>query len=140
MPTLSSPVPRIALALAMASGLFLTAHPVCAAELSGRWQGYWSSDSTGHRGPLRCTLTRLDETSYQADFSGRFFKLIPFRYSIVLTVISDDGHTVQLSGSHYLGRRLGTFTYFAQATCDEFVASYESCKDCGQFVLSRCCW
>jgi hypothetical protein len=140
MLTLSTPVPRISFALATVIGFFLTAHPVFATDLSGHWQGNWSSDSTGHRGPLRCTLTRLDETTYQADFSGRFFKLIPFRYSVVLTVTSDDGHTVHLSGSHVLGRRLGTFTYTAQATCDEFVANYESCKDCGQFILSRCCW
>jgi hypothetical protein len=140
MPTLPVVLPRRSIALAAAIGWIMISHPAAATDLSGHWRGHWSSDSTGHKGPLRCTLTRLDESSYQADFSGRFFKLIPFRYSVVLTITSDDGHTVQLTGSHDLGRRFGTFTYVAEATCDEFVANYSSCKDCGQFVLSRLCW
>lgn len=110
-----------------------------AADLSGAWSGSWSSDSTGHRGPLRCTLTQVGDGSYRADFAGRFFKLIPFRYSVVLQVVADDGQTVQLSGSHHLGRRFGTFTYTAYATCNEFIANYSSCRDSGQFQLSRCC-
>jgi hypothetical protein len=113
-------------------------HSIQAADLSGAWSGYWQSESTGHRGPLRCTLTRLDNGAYRADFSGRFFKVLPFRYSVDLDVIQD-GDTVILSGQHRLGRRLGDFYYHAEATGDEFVANYSSCKDQGQFVLTRCC-
>lgn len=110
----------------------------CAVDLSGSWSGYWISDSTGHRGPLRCNLTLLNDGSYQASFSGRFFKVIPFRYSVNLDVIQD-GDTVTLVGDQVLGRRLGTFHYDAEATCQDFVASYSSCKDQGRFVLTRCC-
>lgn len=116
----------------------LATDQVQAVDLSGQWRGYWVSNSTGHRGPLRCTLTRLDGSTYRASFSGRFFKIIPFRYSIELNAI-DLGDHVQLSGSHHLGRRHGTFYYSANATCDEFIANFESCKDSGQFVLTRCC-
>ena len=107
-------------------------------DLSGSWSGYWASDSTGHRGPLRCTLTRIDSSTYRADFSGRFLKIVPFRYSVNLAVIQD-GDTVILSGTHTLGRRLGDFTYQAEATSEDFVANYSSCKDQGRFVLTRCC-
>jgi hypothetical protein len=108
-----------------------------AADLSGSWSGYWTSDNTGHRGPLRCTMVQLSDGSYEAHFSGRFFKVLPFRYSVVLNVIQD-GDTVLLAGDHQLGRR-GNFHYDAEASCQDFVASYSSCKDAGQFVLSRCC-
>src|SRR5689334_8344899 len=86
--------------------------PADAADLSGQWQGSWQSDGTGHRGPLRCTFTKLDDSSYQANFSGRFFRIIPFRYSVVLSAVEENG-TTYLTGSHYLGRRYGTFTYTA---------------------------
>jgi hypothetical protein len=113
--------------------------PAGAADLTGQWSGSWNSFNTRHKGPLRCTLTKLDESSYQADFTGRFFKLIPFNYSVTLYV-EQDGDTVTLSGQNYLGRRFGTFYYSAEADESCFTASYSSCKDCGQFLLSRCCW
>ncbi len=108
-----------------------------AADLSGSWSGYWESDSTGHRGPLRCTLTKLDNGAYRANFSGRFFKIVPFRYSVDLDVVQD-GDTVSLAGEQRLGRRLGDFHYNAEATCQDFIANYSSCKDNGRFVLTRC--
>ena len=109
-----------------------------ATDLSGTWAGRWESFNTGHNGPLRCTLVKLDETSYQANFNGRFFKIIPFRYSVTLYV-EQDGDVVTLSGQNYLGRRFGTFYYTAEADETSFTASYNSSKDCGQFVLSRRC-
>ncbi len=64
--------------------IFSSVHVSPAADLSGEWQGRWESFPTGHKGPLRATFTRLDEHSYRADFSGRFWMLLPFRYSVVL--------------------------------------------------------
>jgi len=42
-----------------------------ATDLSGQLAGRWNSFNTGHTGPLRCRLTKLDETRYQADFRAR---------------------------------------------------------------------
>lgn len=109
-----------------------------ATDLSGVWSGSWNSFSTGHHGPLRCTMTKIDETSYHANFSGRFALIVPFRYSITLYV-EQDGEVVTLSGQHYLGRRFGTFYYTAEADSESFTANYSSKKDCGQFLMSRCC-
>lgn len=108
-----------------------------ASDLSGHWTGTWQSDTTGHHGPLRCTLTRIDDSHYRADFAGRFFKILPFRYSVDLEVMQE-GDLVLLAGDHTLGRRLGVFHYDAEATCTDFVATYSSCKDQGTFTLSRC--
>ena len=126
------------LVLLFCGAICLNCASASAADLSGSWSGYWISDTTGHRGPLRCTLTLLDDGSYRANFSGRFFKVVPFRYSMDLSVIQD-GDTVILAGQHRLGRRLGDFQYQAEATSQDFVANYSSCKDSGRFVLTRCC-
>lgn len=114
------------------------ASEAAAADLSGTWSGRWDSLSTGHTGPLRATFSRLNDSQYQVDFTGRFFKLIPFRYSVVLNAI-DEGETVRLSGDNYLGRRYGWFHYDAVVIGDCFTADYTSCKDDGQFRLTRCC-
>lgn len=123
--------------LAMMGGGLL-ANVAAAEDLSGGWSGQWESVSTGHKGPLRATFSRINETQYQVDFSGRFFKIIPFRYSVVLNAV-EEGDTVRLSGDSYLGRRYGWFHYEAVAAGDCFTANYSSCKDDGQFRLTRCC-
>ncbi|HUE72995.1 MAG TPA: hypothetical protein VMP01_19070, partial [Pirellulaceae bacterium] len=103
----------------------LTAAEVSAADLSGSWSGRWDSLSTGHTGPLNANFTRINESQYQVDFRGRFFKLIPFRYSVVLNVV-EEGETVRLSGDNYLGRRYGWFHYDAVVAGDCFTANYTS--------------
>ena len=114
-----------------------SARSALAVDLSGCWQGHWESCSTGHSGPLNATFCRVDATHYSVRFSGRFFKVVPFRYSVTLTVVADRGDSVTLAGSSYLGRLVGTFHYQANATNCSFVANYNSCQDQGKFVLSR---
>jgi hypothetical protein len=127
-----------ALAIALTA---LVTRPAAAVELTGHWSGYWKSCTTGHTGPLEATFCRINASQYRADFSGRFFKILPFRYSVTLDVIHEEGETVELAGSSYLGRLFGTFHYRAEATGCNFTADYASCKDSGQFVLCRsgCC-
>ena len=85
------------------------------------------------------TFCKLDETHYRVDFRGRFLKLLPFRYSVTLNVVSQTEDTVELAGSSYLGRVFGTFHYRATVRDNCFTANYSSCKDNGKFVLQRCC-
>ncbi|HEX3658530.1 MAG TPA: hypothetical protein VHV55_22250 [Pirellulales bacterium] len=110
-----------------------------AAELAGCWEGRWESCTSGHQGPLNAKFCKLDDTHYRVDFSGRFFKIFPFHYSVTLMVTGQDGDTLLLSGSSYLGRMFGTFHYSARATECSFVADYTSCKDRGRFILHRTC-
>lgn len=110
-----------------------------AVDLSGCWSGSWQSCTTGHKGPLKASFVRCNEKQYDVTFSGRFFKLFPFKYSVTLDVVEEDGDNVKLSGSSYLGRMFGTFTYSASASSADFRADYSSCKDQGYFQLSRCC-
>lgn len=123
-------------------GLLLAAcwlGPVAAAaavDLSGEWKGRWESCETGHQGPLKATFCKLDGSRYQVEFRGRFFKLLPFRYSVVLNVVQH-GDVVRLQGRQDLGRLFGTFCYDARADRCNFRADYRSADDHGVFRLER---
>lgn len=108
-----------------------------AGDLSGCWSGTWQSCVTSHRGPLSAEFVRLDANRYEVFFNGRFFKLLPFKYSVVMTATEDSG-VVTLSGSQYLGRMFGTFSFQASTTDGDFNANYSSCKDNGCFKMTRC--
>ena len=112
---------------------------VAAPNLSGCWTGSWCSTTNGHHGPMNASFCQIDGSHYQVQFNGRFFKLIPFNYTAVLTVTGYDNGRVLLSGSHRLGPILGTFSYNAWATDTQFVAAYCSSKDQGQFTMTRSC-
>jgi hypothetical protein len=110
-----------------------------AAELEGCWEGTWRSCVTGHKGVLRATITRCDDLHYRADFEGTFFKFLPFRYSIVLTV-TQPGDPVEFQGQQDLGRLAGgVYHYTGHATDCEFHAHYCAKKDEGLFVMRRVC-
>lgn len=113
------------------------ANQAWAVDLSGCWEGCWASNCTRHHGPMKATFTKCGESSYDVQFKGRFFAVVPFRYSVTLNVVEDNGDQVTLSGSHYLGRLFGTFSYTATATDCQFTANYDSCKDNGTFKLTK---
>ena len=108
-------------------------------DLSGCWSGRWSNCNNTHTGPLHATFCKCEGDSYRVNFHGRFFKLIPFRYSVVLNVTKREADKVYLAGESNLGKLFGTFTYTAEATNDHFDAHYSSCKYQGTFDLKRCC-
>ena len=128
--------PRLTIPLVVAF-LLTVATPARAVDLSGSWTGSWESTSTGHAGPLRATFRSCGEDRWAVDFSGRFFKLLPFRYSVTLRVVEDAGDRVTLAGTSWLGRLFGTFCYRADATACRFEAHYTSKKDTGIFRLER---
>ena len=108
-----------------------------AVDLTGCWEGSWSSQCTRHQGPLYATFERCDATRYRVHFRGRFFKIFPFRYTVVLQVVEETSDHVTLSGSQNLGRLFGTFTYSATATDCEFTSRYASSDDQGIFRLRK---
>ena len=126
----------LAVVAALLVSLALAA-PARAVDLSGSWCGTWSSTTTGHAGPLRAEFTPCGEGRWRVDFSGRFFKVFPFRYSVTLRVVEERGGEIVLAGSSWLGRLFGTFSYRAQATACDFEACYTSRKDRGAFHLER---
>jgi hypothetical protein len=111
--------------------------PPCGPDLSGRWSGCWVSDKNGHHGPLRANFRRVSDTCYRVTFNGRFWKIVPFVYSVNLAVTGASGDAVTLSGDTPVGPLIGTFHYDAVATPCHFEARFTSRNDSGRFVLSR---
>ena len=126
------PIPLIMATLLMANTVQAGQPP----DLSGKWSGHWESQGSGHKGPLHGTFRKTDETHYRVVFRGRFLKVLPFRYKADLDVVGYQDGKVLLSGSRKL-LFFGTFRYHAEATCEEFVATYETNNDHGVFIMKR---
>jgi hypothetical protein len=131
------PPPRILGGFSALAFLLLFSTASYAADLSGCWSGTWQSCTTPHNGPLWAEFVPCGANQYEVHFRGRFFKLLPFKYSVTMAAEERDG-VVYLTGSQYLGRMFGTFSFDATATDTCFSANYSSCEDHGQFQMSRC--
>ena len=106
-------------------------------NLTGNWSGSWKSDISGHEGPLKAKFTVSNETKIQARFTGRFFKLVPFRFNVTLDVVSQKDGVTKLQGKQDLGRALGVYHYDVIYKGDEFIANYKTDKDKGVFEVSK---
>lgn len=124
-----------ALATVLGLALFQTT-PSLAQDLTGPWCGSWNDCKSGHHGPLRGTFSKCDEQHYRVVFTGRFFKVIPFRFATTLDVTGQKDGKVLMSGQSRLGL-FGVFNYSAEATDANFTASYSSRRYEGQFLLKR---
>lgn len=105
--------------------------------LTGSWSGGWHSQSTGHKGPLRADIRPTGNGQYTATFTGKFFKVIPFRYQMQLNVVANDGTQIQLAGSKKLGPLMGYYSYQATVTGGNLLATYRTKRDRGTFTLRR---
>lgn len=105
-------------------------------DVSGRWSGYWVSDTNGHTGPLHARFTPKGDDAYRVTYRGRFAKVIPFRYATTMDVIGRDDGVVVLSAERSLGP-FGTFRTTATVTGTNFDATFTSRRDSGRFVLQK---
>lgn len=116
--------------------ILMAVESVHANNPAGRWRGQWSSQTTGHRGPLHARFRQLDANHYRVVFRGRFFKVIPFRYRIDMQVQGRDSQAIYFAGQKRLPLS-GTFQYQACATANDFVAKFKSPRDRGTFRLRK---
>lgn len=118
-------------------GVLLTSAAVSAGELDGRWpNGSWTDTNTGHEDVLRGRFRERRDGNYRVVFSGRFAKVIPFRFATTLKVVGHDGDKVIMAGeSRIMG--LMRFSYDAVADGSTFNAQYQSKRWSGDFNLSR---
>lgn len=105
-------------------------------DLSGKWSGYWISDTNGHRGPLHARFVLVDADTYRVTYRGRFALVIPFRYSTTMDVANTGDGAVLLTAEKRLGP-FGSFRTTATATGTNFDASFNSRRDSGRFVLQK---
>src|SRR5437660_39952 len=94
--------------------------------LDGRWHhGNWKDNNTGHEGPLRGRFREQKGGNYRVVFSGRFAKVVPFRFATTMNVVGHDGDKVFLAGeSSVFG--FGRFSYDAVADGNNFSSHYSS--------------
>jgi hypothetical protein len=104
---------------------------------AGCWNGSWCSNTNGHNGRLHARVRQIDGRTYKARFHGTFAGVVPFTYSVPMTVTGQaaDGRTY-LSGQSRLPL-FGQFCCQAEVTACDLTASYSSSKDAGQFVMQR---
>lgn len=106
-------------------------------DISGRWQGTWKSDSSGHNDKLRCVITKSDEQHYTARFHAKYKHILSFGYSVPL-VVTNEGSRRTFKGEADLGKLAGgRYTYKGSATPAEFNSRYDSKYDRGSFVMAR---
>jgi len=116
---------------------FLTPSIADASDPAGRWKGEWTSQSTGHRGPMRANIRQSQDGSYQARFSGRFAVVIPFTYKVQLHPRYDEFGNVHLSASKPLGPLLGSYTMHAISSGSTLQGSFNAAKDIGAIKMNR---
>ena len=105
-----------------------------AASPVGKWRGTWSSQSTGHRGPLKAHIRQVDHNTYRAVFVGRFAGVVPFAYPAKLERVS--GTCDQYTSSQRLPL-LGTYRMHATVSPHRFHAEFRGRKDRGTFDMRR---
>jgi hypothetical protein len=118
---------------------FLPLSTAQATDLTGNWSGHWDDTKSGHCGPLSATFCPCDADHYRVTFTGKFFKVIPFKYTVTLAVTGRDGDKVFLTGEQNLGPLFGSFSYTAEATATDFTAHFCARRYQGDFILKRCC-
>jgi hypothetical protein len=125
---------RIAL---IALGLLTAASIGRAGELDGRWQhGTWFDANTGHEDVLRARFRQKPDGTYRVVFSGRFAKVVPFRFATTLNVVGHDGDKVIMAGESRVAG-LMRFSYHAVGDEHNFNARYQSQRWTGEFNLRR---
>jgi hypothetical protein len=114
-----------------------TVSAIATPSLNGSWTGSWNSHTTGHQGPLSASIRPAADGTYQANFQGKFFKVIPFRYQMRLQVVASGDGFVELAGSKKLGPLMGYYSYRAVVQGDSFQATYNTKRDRGTFQMRR---
>lgn len=114
-----------------------SALPAGPTDVTGRWQGTWTSDS-GHSGGLRCVVSRVDPKTCRAHFDATYAGALHFGYVAMLTGDqAPDGYTY-FQGEADLGALAGgVYHYEGRADAREFASTYRSDGDRGVFRMTR---
>lgn len=100
------------------------------------YRGSWQSQSTGHQGPMRLRLTQKTDGTYNARFSGRFLKVVPFTYKVSMTSVCEEGCQKTLVATKRIPI-FGDFRTTANVSPTNLRAGYSAAKDRGTFTMKR---
>jgi hypothetical protein len=114
------------------------AHPSPADDISGCWEGSWSSGKNGHNGSLRCLMTKLDDAHYLTRYKATYWKLLRFGYAVKMRVEKPSPDNFKSEGEADLGWwGGGVYRYEGQITPINFYSTYKSDYDQGTFRMKR---
>ncbi len=106
-------------------------------ELDGKWRhGTWFDANTGHEDVLRARFREKADGNYRVVSTGRFARVVPFRFATTLNVVGHDGDKVIIAGESRIAGLIG-FSYHAVADEHTFNAQYQSRRWTGEFNLTR---
>ncbi|HEY0551552.1 MAG TPA: hypothetical protein VGF13_18250 [Verrucomicrobiae bacterium] len=113
-----------------------------ARDITGRWEGRWSSKSSGHENKMRALIARRDTNHYDVKFHAAYkvFKFIPVRfgYTVRMETKPSTNDSVAFRGSEDLGGLAGgVYTYEGHADATNFFSTYKSKYDRGVFEMKR---
>ena len=106
-------------------------------DITGRWEGTWRSDITGHHGKLRCLVAHLEGGDYQARYRAKYLRIMSFSYPVRLKVAAA-GDGFKFNGEADLGWYAGgLYQYEGRASATNFFSTYKSKDDHGSFQMTR---
>ena len=108
-------------------------------DITGRWQGHWTSEATGHHDALRCLVIKVDDNNYDAKFHAAYKRWITFRFGYTVRLeAAPSNNVIRFHGAENLGRLAGgLYTYDGFANPTNFFSRYKSKYDHGTFQMSR---
>ena len=105
-------------------------------EITGRWQGTWSSQQNGHTDKLRCLIVKQGDDVYQARFQAKYRKYLSFGYTVPLH--AKHVAVFQFEGEADLGWLAGGLYHYAgKASPTDFFSTYQCKRDHGVFQMTR---
>jgi len=105
--------------------------------LEGRWQGEWVSEANGHRGALRCLMTKARDGGYEAAFHATYARFLAVAYTVTLQGAAEGGKW-RLEGQADLGQLAGgVYHYKGDGDESAFDCAYRCAYDHGTFHLRR---
>ncbi len=103
----------------------------------GRWEGTWLSAANGHKGGLRCLITKEKLGKTQARVHATYACCFSFEYTVELQVYAKEGEH-RFEGFADLGWLAGgEYRYEGKISPAGFESTYASESDNGTFRMDR---
>lgn len=119
--------------------------PPKAGGVSGKWQGTWLSEATGHTGTLRCVVSGpLEDGKLSTKGDHSFFyratwkSILSGSYKAIHNVKKQKDGSHVFKGEHKMPDWAGgLYHYEGKIKGDEFHANYKSAMDHGTYTMKR---
>jgi hypothetical protein len=108
-------------------------------DITGRWEGHWKSQANEHHDAMRCLVTRVDASHYDAKFRAAYKKWITVHFGYTVRLETQPAtNGVTFHGAEDLGKLAGgVYTYDGRADATNFFSTYKSKYDWGTFEMKR---